>query len=555
MSDLRAPAAGSGFAITLPNTTLGTLTYNATNSAGFFNSSNLSLTESASLAASSRSFNSTHDGQFVSGLHHNLTHNLTLASNTTGLNQTEVNRTNNSPVALPSAPPAFVPVSTLFVNPASPDISAPTYTSNTTNDTPKPTKPESPAPFPATWPRYIVPSNTPTSPPENTTLISILFSNSLNWPWLVTNSNASSQVLVFMPALVSTALHIDPSQVVTQSLQAYQPTSFNANNEGSMLTIWLGYIPNQYVDELQAMLKAPQSAFYNQDNPIYTALGKTIDSSLPITTFSSQAHAAQQAAAVSASSDQSSPAADSGQKMAVIASVTSCGAAILAIGLFLVARQSKQNLKRGGAAFPGAGTGRNLRPFQLSPNHRLQISSPVIGTLRHSAGHSQYYGQGTRRQSEPLAQLQSFPSFPSLTAGMSVMAQHGGHGEMAQPEVRYEYGHARTTSNELPLGSQQNSHSRVRVDSRSSWWRFNPEDVVEDPEMQQHTDSMRYDTSRSASSSPPFRPKIGLRRSYGTVGIETHQRPTNRRLQITRGADGLVSGIGRPVMKENSLFF
>lgn len=334
-----------------------------------------------------------------------------------------------------------------------------------------------------------------------------------------------------MPALISTALNIDPSEVVTQSLQAYQPADFAADDESAMLTIWLGFIPNQYVNPLQAMLKDPQSAFYNQSNPIYEALSKTVDPSLPITTFSSQARAAQRNAATTTSSD-SAPSANQGQKAAVIASVTSCGAAILAIGLFLAARQSKQKLKPGRIPFSGDPSsggrrGSNLRALHLPSNGRLQISSPMIGTLSHNAGHaSHYYGQGAQRP-------QSFAGHSAFPIGQPNGAELG----VTESNVHYEYGHARTTS-------ADNQYASPPADTRSSWWRFNQEDL-EEPQLPEN----RFDSSHMAQPSPLDQQGNSLRRSDGSFAVETSQRPGPRRLQITRGADGLVSGIGRPVMK------
>ncbi|KAH9824162.1 hypothetical protein DFH28DRAFT_921653 [Melampsora americana] len=442
---------------------------------------------------------------------------------------------------LPVAAPAFVPVSSLFINPTTPPVAPNPITPNTPTPKPKPAEPETQASFPTTWPRYIVPSNTPTSPPDNSTLISILFSNALSWPWLVTNSNASSQVLVFMPALISTALNIDPSEVVTQSLQAYQPADFAADDESAMLTIWLGFIPSQYVNTLQAMLKDPQSAFYNQSNPIYEALSKTVDPSLPITTFSSQARAAQRNAATTTVNDDTPPPANQGQKAAVIASVTSCGAAILAIGLFLAARQSKQKMRPGRIPFSGgsgSGARSNLRALHLPSNGRLQISSPMIGTLSHNAGHAtHYYGQGAQRQGEQPSMVQTFAGHSAFPFG------HPQGAQASEANVHYEYGHARTTSTD-------NQYSPPPADNRSSWWKFNQEDL-EEPELPAN----QFDSSHLAEPSPLDRQGNNLRRSDGSFAVDASQRPGPRRLQITRGADGLVSGIGRPVMKENSLFF
>ncbi|KAI8444478.1 hypothetical protein BY996DRAFT_6495809 [Phakopsora pachyrhizi] len=63
-----------------------------------------------------------------------------------------------------------------------------------------------------------------------------------------------------MPALISLSLGIPNEQVTTQSLQAYQIADYDSKNKAGMNDLWLGYIPSQYVDALQPMVKLPQSS-------------------------------------------------------------------------------------------------------------------------------------------------------------------------------------------------------------------------------------------------------------------------------------------------------
>ncbi|KNZ57885.1 uncharacterized protein VP01_204g10 [Puccinia sorghi] len=443
-------------------------------------------------------------------------------NNTTSLGST--NTTTSNLTSIPyhneqKAPPAFVPITSLFVNPnpaqaAGPSTPPPSVETTLPSTGEAQHKKASSTPFPSSWPRYIVPANAPTSTPANSTLISILFTEALNWPWLVTNSNASSQVLVFMPQLIASTLQIPEDQVVTQSLQAYQPANFNPNNQASMLALWLGYIPSQYVDELQAMIHAPQSRFYNNPSPVLRALAKTVDPSLPISSYEKKTPASQAAANPAFGDEGDSPATSQGQKIAVIASVTTCGAAILAIGLVIVARQSRRRMH--GSSLPGSNGSSSLR-----------IGAPMIGSFQR--GHD-----GLPVPNREMEQVSAVP----VGAG-DARVLRSPESSPSRHSVHHEYGEARTTSLIQPPFSNGND--------RASWWgrmsgilgnnAGGSHHRIEDHPIS-HLDhsNLSYESAVDAFNCPS-------------------SRAPSRRPQITRGADGLVSGIGRPVLKENSLFF
>ncbi|KAA1080514.1 hypothetical protein PGT21_009950 [Puccinia graminis f. sp. tritici] len=92
------------------------------------------------------------------------------------------------------------------------------------------------------------------------------------------------------------------------------------------------------------MIRAPQSRFYSSTNSVLRALAKTVDPSLPISTYEKKKPASQEAANPTSTDDGDPPPANQSQKIAVIASVTTCEAAILAIGLVIAARQLRQRM-------------------------------------------------------------------------------------------------------------------------------------------------------------------------------------------------------------------
>jgi len=106
--------------------------------------------------------------------------------------------------------------------------------------------------------------------------------------------------------------------------------------------------------------------------------------------------------------------------------------------------------------------------------------------------------------------------------------------------VYHEYGEARTTSMIQPAFSNGSD--------RASWWgrmsgmlgnAGGSHNRIDDhPIGQLDHSNLSYESAVDAFNAP---------------NCPSSRAP--RRPQITRGADGLVSGIGRPVLRENSLFF
>ncbi|CAH7666695.1 expressed protein [Phakopsora pachyrhizi] len=470
------------------------------------------------------SFNSS-SGQLLGGSYVNETFAFPVPGRTNGSALTETEGNVNSTRSIsqaPSSTPAFVPSGSLFTNPTTQrtNITVPSQRQPNPSNNNIP-KNDAPPVFPSTLPRYIVPTGAPSSAPVNTTLISILFTDELNWPWLVTNSNASSQVLVFMPALISSSLGIPNEQVTTQSLQAYQPADYDSKNEAGMLALWLGYIPSQYVDALQAMIKSPQSQFYHNPDPLLNALAKTVDPSFPITSFTHKAPVSKVTTAGADEAQGDTTPVDKGQKIAVIASVTTCGAAILAIGIIFAARRSKRKL-----------LSRQGSSSRLEEGGPLTIGAPMINEIHRISSRLV-----NSREPQDRSGWMSAGYLPGPYGGES-QNYHPVNGDVEDlGQVRYEYGQARTTS--MVGGEAQRT---------SWWWRLSgtggagaPSRGVEEVE----GGSTGLERSRSAESAG----------GSGDGGHGYRAGQGHRRLQITRGADGLVSGIGRPVMKENSLFF
>jgi hypothetical protein len=63
--------------------------------------------------------------------------------------------------------------------------------------------------------------------PADTSIVSILLTKALSWQWLLSQSDASAQVFAYMPVLITHALDLDKSSVVTVSLEAWEPPNWS----------------------------------------------------------------------------------------------------------------------------------------------------------------------------------------------------------------------------------------------------------------------------------------------------------------------------------------
>lgn len=142
---------------------------------------------------------------------------------------------------------------------------------------------------------------------------------------MVQNSDASGQILFYTPLVLATALGIDSAAITTVSLAAYEPATFDGD-ASQILTLWLGHIPTQYVDALQAMISAANSPLYSQSG-IQAQVANAINPTFDVKAYTSTLLATQN----SDTSSTSTTSADSGKKSKtiIIAVVVTFGIVIL----------------------------------------------------------------------------------------------------------------------------------------------------------------------------------------------------------------------------------
>ncbi|KIJ42008.1 hypothetical protein M422DRAFT_255029, partial [Sphaerobolus stellatus SS14] len=120
---------------------------------------------------------------------------------------------------------------------------------------------------------------------KDKTLIGVLFTPQLNWPFVYEHNQSMVQIFAFMPMVISGALGIDPSQVVTYALEVNVPTGWTGEDPTALGTTYLAYIPSSLVDDLNLMIRTPNSRFYAQGG-IGGELANFVIPSFPLTAVS-----------------------------------------------------------------------------------------------------------------------------------------------------------------------------------------------------------------------------------------------------------------------------
>lgn len=268
--------------------------------------------------------------------------------------------------------------------------------------------------------------------PEYSTLASILLGSSMPWNLVIENSDASGQLLAYVPELIAAALNISISEVQIQSLLAYEPESFNGNNTDVLQTVVLFYIPSADVDELQDQISTPTSPLYNQPAGIPQQLASLIVPSFAVDAYSSKATASNQTSTAAQASSG-----DNKSKTIIIAVVVSFGVVILALAGYGAYRATKSG------AISLSPQGRHARLAGEGPR-QLQLGGPGGGVFVIGGG-------GGNRDSSSTTSSASTES-----NGYSGSSRPG----QATTHASGTRGHGTSTS--VDVGS----------DRRSSWWRF-----------------------------------------------------------------------------------
>lgn len=520
------------------------------------------------------------------------------------------------------SPYAWVPTSTLLANSAEPTTteSSTVLPSDILSDGEDASDEESTstsssfAPFPSEWPSVIVPTNakmmSPSTVPQGNTYISILFNDQLKWSWLCANGDASAQVFAFMPSLISTAINITTSQVLTDKLVAYQPDNYDGSS-GTILSVYLGYVPTSYVDALSAAIKAPNSAFYTKSSGIAAQLAKVVNPTLPITAYAQQGvsnTAVDASNLANADLATSNSNASEKKKTIIIAVVTSIGVFLLGLLAFFAIKAARKNSK-GSSAMRTPQMQNNLRGFQLqgdrgdnsqSYNHHVSGTQQPPMMSQHGQSRNVYMppSQSAHRTSA-LSRVYGFATGQPVYATQRSQRQHSedhqqnpfrisGYSDASSSDRSgsdHSHGSSAFTHSSDGSGYQQqhwtgprrnaSQHRQNNTSGRSSsidfnavepdqvrnsWWRFSDgfgrafspsNNVPHSTSATTGTSGQQFNHHHQSASQ--FGDLIATSPISASSG-RAHVRNSTRRLNIQRGPRGdYSSAISRPQMQENSL--
>jgi hypothetical protein len=186
--------------------------------------------------------------------------------------------------------------------------------------------------------------------PSNGTLIQVGFNYALNYPFVVSSENTTSQIFAFLPQGVSFGLGVSSTKIVMNALLPYDTTE----TMGYITCLAQAYVPSDQVNSLQQALTSPNSLLYNNPSATINTLMSMINPTIPLipgTTVSggSSTAAYNPAATTSASAGDGAPiGADSGNSMPVrgtsvgISVGAVAGAAVYAAAMIYLARRYRQ---------------------------------------------------------------------------------------------------------------------------------------------------------------------------------------------------------------------
>jgi hypothetical protein len=114
--------------------------------------------------------------------------------------------------------------------------------------------------------------------PEDSTLIQVGFNYSLNYEFVVANSNSSAQIFMYLPMGLAYGLSIKQEQVTMQGLYPYN----TQNTLGFITTLANAWIPSNMVDTLQQSLHQSLSPLYSDPDPSVNQLMQYINPTIPL---------------------------------------------------------------------------------------------------------------------------------------------------------------------------------------------------------------------------------------------------------------------------------
>lgn len=263
--------------------------------------------------------------------------------------------------------------------------------------------------LPASLPSKIVPGDGSSlmKPSDNVTLVSLLFTTDLlSWVWLCDSPDTVGQIFNFGPQMVASALNISKSELSNSALVAYQ--KLDTKDVNDIAAVYLLYVPNDAVEDLQQLVYSSNSHFYDQEG-LPGQIANQVDPSLKLNAFVSS----DSTTVNGDKSEQQSESSSSDNSQTTIVAVCSSFGGVIAVLLATLAFRRYRSSR-------AANEAPNLRQLQLGPGSPPAMAQHSPYSDHHSpvaAGHARSVSGTSAPSAYPSQRPDSYGSGGSLDSG------------------------------------------------------------------------------------------------------------------------------------------
>ncbi|KAK2013087.1 hypothetical protein LZ32DRAFT_530933, partial [Colletotrichum eremochloae] len=142
----------------------------------------------------------------------------------------------------------------------------------------EPLAPTSTVPLPTDLPKVISGPNPNVEQPRDSILLQIGFLHGENYQFVSKNPNAAAQIFTFLPQALADAAGLDINQIQMTKLVPYD----TSQTLGYITTLAKFWYPRSMVDTLRMDIRIPNSAIYNNENPLIYNLTQNINPAIEI---------------------------------------------------------------------------------------------------------------------------------------------------------------------------------------------------------------------------------------------------------------------------------
>jgi hypothetical protein len=407
----------------------------------------------------------------------------------------------------------------------------------------------------------IIPVGGATYQPANTTVVALLFKDSLKWSFLATTPATVAQIFGYMPGILSEAINEQPADISTIRLQAYYPTS-DHTNQSSALSLYLAYIPSSMAQSLAAQVKNyNMSSFYTMPtNVVAKQLVQEVDPTFDILGMSDNVLPNS----VIVKKANESTATLRNALIGVGAAFLACIAAF--VGWRMWRRQQKKS-RRAGPAGPGLGRANTIRSFGVgpggarslretwAPNEYEQeqvLQSQMTETWNHGGQQREsrsVFGMGNGLSSHGHSEMAFTAALPS-----NYTSSHGHLNPFEDARDNRASLETERTGQSSSLSSRSSHAGRSMTRNSTASSGLTEAQRIQQAYIDSHAPSSASAASDALTSTAVFHDQYEQAQQYTSSHMYGPRAADNRRKRQSKGSIA-GSTISRPEMRSNSMLF